>query len=130
VEAYDGPHDKACHAARGRTKRTETLFWRGGIFYVYLVYGMHQMLNVVMGDVDYPAAVLIRSLEGVSGPGRLTKHLGIDQRIHGQPVSRQTGVWFEYGTAIPHTSIKKTPRIGVSYAQEWADAPLRFVWTC
>jgi len=130
VEAYDGPHDKACHASRGRTARTEALFWRGGVFYVYLVYGMHYMLNIVTNERDYPAAVLIRSIDTVSGPGRLTRALGVDTAIHAKPVRRETGVWLEQtAEKIPESEIKTTPRIGIEYAQEWKDAPLRFVWT-
>src|SRR5215470_2475640 len=71
TEAYLGPHDLACHAARGRTPRTEVLFAPAGTLYVYLVYGMHWMLNIVTGPSGYPAAVLIRSTGTASGPGRL-----------------------------------------------------------
>ena len=73
VEAYDGPLDKACHAHRGKTPRNAPMFGPGGFFYVYFVYGMHWMLNVVTGEAGDPAAVLIRGIQGWDGPGKLTK---------------------------------------------------------
>ena len=79
VEAYDGPEDKACHAHRGKTPRNEIMFGPAGRWYVYLCYGMHWMLNAVTGPVDFPAAVLFRGCLEVTGPGRLTKALGIDR---------------------------------------------------
>jgi DNA-3-methyladenine glycosylase len=94
TEAYIGPHDLACHAAKGRTKRTEVMFGPAGTLYVYMVYGVHWMLNVVTGPIGYPAAVLIRSLEGVSGPGRLTKALGITGACNGLAATEPTGVRF------------------------------------
>jgi DNA-3-methyladenine glycosylase len=78
VEAYKGAEDKACHANKGRTKRTEIMFHEGGCLYVYLIYGIHWMLNIVTGPANNPQAVLIRGLENYSGPGRVTKLLGID----------------------------------------------------
>ena len=75
TEAYRGQEDLACHASRGRTARTEVMFYRGGFIYVYLIYGMYWMLNIVSGLEDVPQAVLIRGLADVSGPGRITKQL-------------------------------------------------------
>src|SRR5947207_2134096 len=77
VEAYVSEKDLACHASKGRTKRTEVMYQPGGRWYVYLCYGVHEMLNLVTGPADYPAAILIRGLETVRGPGRVTKQLGI-----------------------------------------------------
>ena len=77
VEAYRGIDDKACHACKGRTPRTEIMFHEGGGIYVYLVYGMYWMLNVVTGQENIPQAVLIRGIENHSGPGRITKSLEI-----------------------------------------------------
>ncbi|MEK7544876.1 MAG: DNA-3-methyladenine glycosylase [Patescibacteria group bacterium] len=129
VEAYDGPQDLACHAARGRTPRTEVMFGAAGHFYVYLIYGIHWMLNVVTDRKDYPAAVLIRGLEGISGPARLTKALKIDKKLNTLPAHPASGFWFEdRGTRIPSREIIKTPRIGVDYAgPEWATKPWRFL---
>ena len=129
VEAYDGPEDKACHAARGRTARTEVLFWRGGVLYVYLIYGMYAMLNVVAGSRDYPAGVLIRATDSISGPGRLTRDLKIDTSRHGMTPTFKNGVWFERsGITVSGQHIYTGPRIGVEYAGEWANAPLRYMW--
>lgn len=129
VEAYDGPEDLACHASRGRTRRTETLFGPPGHWYVYLCYGMHEMLNLVTGPPDYPAAILIRGLEEISGPGRLTKRLGIDRRFNARPSSRETGLWIEdRGTRFDDADVDATSRIGVAYAgEDWANRPYRFV---
>ncbi|RME71659.1 MAG: DNA-3-methyladenine glycosylase [Verrucomicrobia bacterium] len=130
VEAYDGPEDRACHASRGRTRRTEVMFAPGGVWYVYLIYGMHEMLNLVTGPADYPAAVLIRGVDGISGPGRLTRALGIDRRFNGRPATRETGLFIEDdGFVVPEGEVRVTPRIGVDYAgPEWAGKPWRFVW--
>lgn len=129
VEAYDGSEDKGCHASRGRTRRTEVMFARGGVWYVYLIYGMHEMLNLVTGPRDYPAAVLIRGIAGHKGPGRLTRALGIDRRFNGKAANRATGLWIEDDGFSPSPDrIQATPRIGIDYAgPKWASKPWRFV---
>jgi DNA-3-methyladenine glycosylase len=128
TEAYLGAHDLACHGRTGPTKRNATMFGPAGRWYVYLCYGMHWMLNVVTGSAGVPAAVLIRGAGGHVGPGRVTKGLGIDHSFDGQPAGRRTGLWFEPGgSAVPRRLIERTPRIGVDYAGEWAEKPLRFV---
>jgi DNA-3-methyladenine glycosylase len=83
TEAYVGAEDLDSHASKGRTKRTEVMFGAAGTLYVYFVYGLHWMLNVVTGPIDYPAAILIRSVEGIVGPARLTKALGITGQLNG-----------------------------------------------
>lgn len=130
VEAYDGVEDLACHASKGRTKRTEVMFGPAGQWYVYLIYGMYDMLNIVTGPVEYPAAVLIRGIEGWTGPGKLTKGLGIDRRFTAQPADEVTGLWLEdRGVEVPPKMITTAPRIGVDYAgPEWAEKPWRFVY--
>lgn len=129
VEAYIGPHDLACHAARGRTERTSVMFGPAGRWYVYFIYGMHWMLNVVTGQKDYPAAVLIRGAGDWDGPAKLTKALAIDKSLNGLPASPSTGLWMEDdGLRVPPRDIRRTPRIGVDYAGEWAAKPYRFVW--
>ena len=128
TEAYIGPHDKACHAFRGRTDRTDVMFGDPGNWYVYFIYGMHWMLNVVTDEVDYPAAVLFRAAGEWIGPGRLTRGMQIDRALNGLSASKQTGLWIEdRGIALPRGHIKRTPRIGVKYAAEWAEKPYRFL---
>lgn len=79
AEAYRGIEDRACHAFKGKTSRTEVMFREGGYLYIYLIYGMYWMLNIVTGEEDNPQAVLIRGVDTISGPGKLTKSLGIDK---------------------------------------------------
>ncbi len=129
VEAYQGEEDRACHARFGRTARSAMLYEAGGIWYVYLCYGIHEMLNLVTGPRDRPAAVLIRGVVGASGPGRVTRAFGIDRRLNGAPADTSSGLWVEdRGVRIPPRAIRATPRIGVDYAGPvWADKPWRFV---
>jgi DNA-3-methyladenine glycosylase len=128
TEAYVGPHDLACHAARGRTNRTEVMFGPPGVFYIYLVYGMHWMLNVVTGPSGYPAAVLIRSVETIEGPGRLTAALGITGALNGLAATEQSGLWFLDRVEATPAQVVKTARIGVGYAGPlWAAKEYRFV---
>ena len=129
VEAYDGEHDLACHASKGRTKRTEVMYAGGGIWYVYLCYGIHEMLNLVTGPGGQPAAVLIRGVGGMNGPGRLTKAFGITRALNGAPATRSSGLWIEdRGVTVPPEKILTTARIGVDFAGPvWAQKPWRFV---
>jgi DNA-3-methyladenine glycosylase len=127
TEAYTGPNDLASHASRGRTERNEVMFGPPGTFYVYFVYGMHWMLNVVTGPVGYPAAVLIRSVEGLTGPGRLTKALAITGKLNRQMASKETGVWFSEAPILSNRRVSRSPRIGVNYAGlTWSAKPYRF----
>jgi DNA-3-methyladenine glycosylase len=126
TEAYLGAHDLACHGSKGMTARTAVMFGPAGVWYVYRCYGMHWMLNVVTGAEGVPAAVLLRGVGGHSGPGRLTRALEIGQAANGQPARRSAGLWFERGPPVPRRLIEKTPRIGVAYAGDWANALLRF----
>lgn len=129
TEAYVGPHDLACHAAKGRTARTEVMFGPAGVLYVYFVYGIHWMLNVVTGPDGHAQAVLLRGLDIVSGPARLTKALGVTGALNGRPAAQSSGLWFERGPGLlPGERLVSTPRIGVDYAGPvWAPAELRFV---
>lgn len=129
AEAYDGFFDKASHAYKGKTPRAKVMFGEPGIWYVYLVYGMHEMLNVVTGERDYPAAVLIRGVEGINGPGKLTKAFSITRAFNNKKAGRETGLWIEdRGTIVAKKNIASTPRVGVHYAGSyWAGRPWRFV---
>lgn len=132
VEAYDGPNDLASHASKGITPRNSPMFEQAGIWYVYLVYGMHYMLNIVTDEKNYPAAILIRGIiheDGriLNGPAKLTKAFDIDKKLNGLTANKKTGLWIEdRGTIIQREDIQTGPRIGVDYAREWKDKPYRF----
>ena len=137
TEAYHGPEDRACHASKGRTARTEVMFGPPGRWYVYFIYGMHEMLNLVTGPEHWPAAVLIRGLEGITGPGRVTKTLGINRALNGTraDVDGAAGVaaWIEAAEPadepVREADVLAGPRVGVDYAGvEWAAKPWRFRW--
>lgn len=146
TEAYHGPSDRACHASRGRTARTEPMFWAGGFAYVYLVYGMHLCFNVVTGNEGFPSAVLVRSLQPLEGqghmaknsprcrpkdlcrgPGRLSRSLGL-RREHDRTDLCRRGLHLEAGTPVEPGQIASGRRIGVDYAGEWADKSWRLAW--
>ena len=125
VEAYRGAEDKACHARKGRTSRTEIMYHEGGRLYVYFVYGMYWMLNVVTSCENDPQAVLIRGVEFLSGPGKLTRSLGIDRTYYGEDLTISDRIWFEESGVNP--IIKTGERIGIDYAGEyWKSRPWRF----
>ena len=152
TEAYIGEGDAACHAHAGtRTPRTEIMYSQGGVIYVYLIYGIHHMLNLVSGPAESPEAVLIRAgfltedsarlideqLLSVdkqltypsqfAGPGKLTKRLCIDRTLYGKPISPVSGLWVEDDGCQPPVSLR--PRIGIDYAGEAKDWLLRYIWT-
>lgn len=132
VEAYVGEHDLACHASKGRTKRTEVMFGPAGFAYVYLIYGIHHCLNVVTEDVSVAAAVLIRAVEPMtnitertSGPGLLCRAMKLDKR-HNAHDLLSDDLFIAAGENVAPKSIIETARIGVDYAKDWAHKPLRF----
>lgn len=128
VEAYNGPNDLASHASRGITARNKIMFGPAGHLYIYFTYGMHWMLNIVTGKKGYPAAVLIRGVEGISGPARVTKFFKIGKSLNNKKASRVTGLWIEdRGTRILRSHIKCSARIGVAHAgQIWSKKLYRF----
>ncbi|MEO7798701.1 MAG: DNA-3-methyladenine glycosylase [Opitutaceae bacterium] len=130
TEAYCGESDLACHARAGRTKRTEVMYGEGGVWYVYLCYGIHEMLNLIVGPRGWPEAILIRGVEGAIGPGRVTKALAIDRRLNAMAADPSSGLWLEdRGPRVPRAGVKVTPRIGVDYAGPiWSAKPWRFTF--
>ena len=125
TEAYRGPEDKACHASRGRTPRTEIMYHEGGRLYVYFVYGMYWMLNIVTGTENDPQAVLIRGFENCTGPGRVTILLGIDRSFYGEDLTTSSRIWIEDSGIT--TSFETGPRIGIDYAGDfWKNKQWRF----
>ncbi len=128
TEAYIGAHDLACHGRFGLTPRTTVLFGPPGHWYVYFTYGMYWMLNTVTGRNGTASGVLIRGAGEHTGPGRLTRDLGIDGRFNGRPIARTTAMWIEdRGQPIRRSLIRRTARIGVDYAGLWKDKPYRFL---
>jgi DNA-3-methyladenine glycosylase len=133
VEAYVGEHDLACHAAKGRTARTEVLFGPPGRAYVYLIYGMYHCFNVVTEKEGTAAAVLVRGLEpeegigeGVrtDGPGKLCRAMHIDLR-HNRLDLRGNRLFIEEAPPVSSRQVAKGPRVGVDYAGLWAAKPYR-----
>ncbi len=148
VEAYSGWEDEASHAYGRRTPRNEVMFGAAGVSYVFLIYGMHWLFNIVArpSAADYGAAVLIRAIEPVaglqhmskrragrrrtewtSGPGRLTAALGIDGGHNSIDLTAPYApLWVEYGAAIPDHQVMCGPRIGIRASEPWLSNPLRF----
>jgi DNA-3-methyladenine glycosylase len=149
VEAYLGPQDRAAHTYGGRrTRRNESMYLPAGHAYVYFTYGMHYCLNVVCGPVDVGTAVLIRSLEPTegleamfarrprarrpadlcSGPAKLTQAMAIDRSLDGIDLRSDPSLFIERlrRGRLPESRVLAGPRIGVSYAGQWASKPLRF----
>lgn len=124
TEAYCGIKDKACHASWRKRMSCENLWGPPGHLYVYLTYGIHYMLNIVTEKNNYPAAVLIRSIDKINGPGRVTKFLKIDKSWDGLDITK--GIFFvtDIGERPKYTA---APRIGVNYAGPWAKKLWRFV---
>ncbi|MDU1642310.1 DNA-3-methyladenine glycosylase [Peptoniphilus harei] len=153
TEAYLGLEDRACHSYGGRiTDRNKTLYLPGGHIYVYLIYGMYDLLNIVTRDEDHPEAVLIRgvepleNLDGISknrfgkayeelstyqrknlsnGPGKLSMAIGINRSLNGKVLSKDY-LYIGEGEEVPEKDLVITKRIGIDYAGEDANLPLRF----
>ena len=132
AEAYLGPNDLASHSSKGRTKRTAVMFGPPGRAYVYLIYGMHWMLNVVVGVEGEAEAVLLRAAEpldgwdaDLSGPGRLARGFGITLADNGRSVTGDDLTFLADPTYRPR--IVKRKRVGVDYAGRWKNRQLRFI---
>lgn len=149
TEAYIGQDDLACHASKGRTKRTDVMFGPAGRWYVYMIYGMYHCLNVVTEQEGFPAAVLIRAVDPVKslrdhgarpikskdhgasfngdGPGKLCRDLQITRALTGtKAYTRESGLWITSGNPVSESRIVALKRVGVDYAGEWKDKEWRF----
>ena len=145
TEAYLGLNDSACHASIGRTPRNSVMFGSAGIAYVYFIYGIHYMLNIVTERKDKPCAVLIRAIKPVdgveimesfrrkkgkdlgNGPAKLCQALAIDKSLNGWDVTKGKRLWLESHHKISAERIDAGPRIGIEYAEtKDRNAPLRF----
>lgn len=128
TEAYMGEEDKACHASKGRTARTDIMYAEGGRVYVYLIYGMYWMLNVVTGDQGHPQAVLIRGIDDIVGSGRVGRELKIDKSFYGEDLLVSARLTIEDGDDT--WTCTAAPRVGIDYAgEEWKNKPWRFIAT-
>lgn len=135
TEAYLGPEDLASHARFGPTARTSVMFGPGGVSYVYLCYGIHEMFNITADEDGVPSAVLIRAIAPLvglpddahvgRGPGKVTKALRLDRRHDRRDLA--SGALFVARHDRPE-DVAVGVRIGVDYAKEWAARPLRFWW--
>jgi len=148
AEAYNGPFDKAAHSYNNRrTKRTEVMYDHGGVAYVYLCYGIHQMFNVVTNKPGIPNAILIRAIEPIAGietmlkrsnknvhgfdltrgPGNVAKALGLHTRHSGMSLQSDQLYIVSDGCSYKENEIAVTARIGVDYAAEDVLLPYRFI---
>lgn len=150
TEAYMGPEDKASHAYGGRrTKRNKVMYQQGGLAYVYRIYGIHYMLNIVTNQAEIPHAILIRGIKPIigieemlkrrmkkeeelallaKGPGTLTQALGINMTHNGLSLIDST-IWLEdHGIEVDPKAILKCPRVGIDYAEEFVHLPWRFIY--
>lgn len=135
TEAYIGEEDRACHARFGQTARNEVMYGQAGIAYIYLCYGLHSLLNIVTEKNGFPAAVLIRKIEPLTGqdkklksygPGNLTRYLKVDLKLNKEDLVKSKKLWVE-GDGFRPKKIKTAKRVGVSYAGKWADKKWRFI---
>lgn len=116
TEAYFGEEDSACHASKGKTNRTITLYEEGGRAYIYLCYGLHYLFNIVTGPKNHPEAVLIRGVEDYDGPAKLTKALDITKELNGVDLTVSDSIWLEDDDYKPEYITSK--RVGIDYATE------------
>ena len=129
TEAYCGEADTACHAHKGRTARTETLYAAPGTLYVYLCYGIHWMLNIVTGDEGDPQAILVRACESAEGPGRLTKALAINGSFNRKTLEVLSNTLWIEDDGLP-CSVFTGSRVGICYAsKEDQERPWRYILT-
>lgn len=145
TEGYCGSNDLASHASKGKTPRTEIMFGNPGYSYIYLIYGMYNCLNIVTEHKNYPAAVLIRSIEPIegieymkkqrktdnelnltTGPGKLCQAFQIDKKLNNKAVFKKGLIWVEDRGNLKSSQIIKAKRVGIYYAKEYRDKLWRF----
>ncbi len=126
VEVYRGEEDKACHASKGRTKRTEILYGESGFIYVYLCYGIHWLMNVITGEKEQPQGILIRCGDVHDGPAKLTKYLQIDGSFNGEKICGNNRIRIEDDGFKPE--IRTASRVGINYAGDyWRNIKWRYI---
>lgn len=132
VEAYVGAHDLASHSSKGITPRTTIMYGPPGYAYIYLIYGMHHCMNVVTEPAGHGAAVLLRALEPIAnvegntrGPGLLCRAMGLDLRRNGVDLLGDD-LYIAEPEHPESFEVVARPRVGVDYAGDWVQAPLRF----
>jgi len=126
TEAYRGEEDLACHARKGMTPRTAVMYNPGGVLYIYLIYGMYWMMNVVTADKGNPQAVLIRGISELIGPGRVSRQLELDRTFNGEDLALSSRIRIEYQGG--ERNFTTAPRVGIDYAGEyWMSLPWRFI---
>jgi DNA-3-methyladenine glycosylase len=145
TEAYHGPDDSASHARAGEKGRAWVMFGPPGHAYVYLIYGMHNMLNVSTDEEGFPGAILVRAVEPIegvetmlalrpgkpanltNGPGKLCRAMMIDRSLNGEDVTTSQALWFERSEPLADDEVGLSPRIGIDYADpEHRERPWRF----
>ncbi len=134
TEAYVGPEDAASHSRFGETGRNKVMFGPAGHAYVYLIYGTYHCLNISTREVGFGAAVLLRAARPVknitqkmSGPGLLCLALNIDRSLNGTDMTKRDGLYIlNNGEKNNNKEVFIGPRVGIAYAGEWRDKPLRF----
>ena len=147
TEAYRGEEDLACHARHGKTRRTEVMYGEAGRAYIYFTYGMHWLLNVVTGEVGFPAAVLLRAIiplqgteiiaanrtgrpekEWCNGPAKICQALQISGAMNGIDLTTNSaGLWIEEAPPVPDSRVVTGTRIGIGTVPEpWKSIPWRF----
>ena len=137
VESYVGEDDRASHASKGKTKRTEVMYGEAGHAYIYMIYGMYYCLNVATEVENFPAAVLIRACEPIEnifsktdGPGKLCREFFIDRTLNMHDLTTSSELYIaDDGMQISPQSIIATPRIGVAYAGDDAALPWRYLYS-
>ncbi len=137
TEAYYGEADPPSHASTGKTDRSKIMWEKAGLIYVYLIYGIHFMFNIVCGPRGKPGAVLVRAVEPIEGmekmmsnrgkvgekwltdgPGKLTQAYGIGREVNGRDLVTSEELWLEAGTPVERTRIETSGRVGISEGRE------------